>query len=81
VHIIRTSKIPFFQSRASRTMTATTLFIMAVGIWIPYSPFAHFFGLVPLPAVFFLWITGFLVAYSVLTHLVKSWFIRRFGID
>ncbi len=81
VHIIRTNRIPFLQSRASRTMTATTLLIMAVGCWLPYSPFAHFFGLVPLPGVFFLWIAGFLLAYSVLTHGVKMWFARRFGSD
>ena len=81
VHIIRTNKIPFFQSRASRTMTATTLTVMAIGVWLPFSPFAHFFGLVPLPAIFFLWLGGFLLAYSVLTHTVKTWFSRKFGTD
>ncbi len=81
VHIIRTNRIPFFQSRASTTMMLTTLVVMAIGCWMPYSPFARLVGLVPLPAVFFLWLALFLVSYSVLTHLVKSWFIRRFGTD
>jgi P-type Mg2+ transporter len=81
VHIIRTNRIPFIQSRASATMMLTTLVVMAIGCWMPYSPFARLVGLVPLPAVFFLWLALFLVSYSVLTHVVKTWFIRRFGTD
>ena len=81
VHIIRTYRIPFVQSRASNTMTFTTLLIMAVGCWLPFSPAAHFLGFTPLPPVFFLWMAAFLIAYSVLTHTVKTWFARRFGAD
>ena len=81
VHIIRTQRIPFFQSRASKTMTFTTLLVMATGIWLPFSPVAKVLGLVPLPPVFFVWMAGFLVFYSVLTHAVKMWFVRRFGLE
>ena len=81
VHIIRTQRIPFIQSRASKSMIFTTVLVMAVGCWLPFSPLARLVGLVPLPGIFFLWLAAFLVAYSVLTHLVKSWFIRRFGSD
>ena len=78
VHIIRTRRIPFFQSRASGPMLLTTLVVMAIGAWLPYSPFATMLGLVPLPGVYWLWIAGFLITYSVLTHKVKRWFMRRF---
>ncbi len=81
VHIIRTQRIPFFQSRASRTMMLTTITIMALGAWLPFSPMAAFLGLVPLPAVFFGWLALFALLYSVLTHVVKTWFYRRFGTD
>ena len=81
VHIIRTNRIPFIQSRASKTMLFTTLAVMAIGCWLPYSPFANFLGFEPLPLVFFVWMVGFLLAYSVLTHTVKTWFIRKFGTD
>ena len=81
VHVIRTRKIPFFQSRASPLMLFFTLLVMAIGIALPYTPFAGFFGFVPLPAVYWVWIAGFLVLYCVLTHAVKSWFFRRFGVD
>jgi Mg2+-importing ATPase len=79
VHIIRTKRIPFFQSRASFAMTITTLTIMVIGAWLPYSPFADALGLVPLPYTFWLWIAGFLFTYSVLTHFVKVWFLKKYG--
>jgi Mg2+-importing ATPase len=79
VHIIRTRRIPFFQSRASLPMTVTTILIMLFASWLPYSPLAATFGLVPLPAVFWLWISGFLLTYSILTHTVKVWFHKKFG--
>ncbi len=62
-------------------MTLTTLAVMAVGAWLPYSPFAVALGLVPLPAVYWVWIAGFLLTYAVLTHVVKIWFIKRFGAE
>ena len=81
VHIIRTNRIPFVQSRASPTMLFTTLAVMGVGCWLPFSPLAHFLCFEPLPAVFFAWMALFLLSYSVLTHFVKTWFIRKFGSD
>jgi len=81
VHIIRTRRIPFIESRASLPMTLTTLAVMGFGAWLPYSPFAGSLGLVALPPIYWAWIASFLLAYAVLTHGVKSWFIRRFGAE
>ena len=81
VHIIRTRRIPLFGSRASTHLTMTTLIIMAIGAWLPYSPFAAALGMVPLPAVYWAWIVLFLAAYSVLTHWAKTWFFSRYGGD
>jgi P-type Mg2+ transporter len=81
VHIIRTRRIPFLRSRASLHMTFTTLAIMAVGAWLPYSPFAGTLGMVPLPPVYWAWIAAFLVSYAILTHIMKTWFFNRYGGD
>ncbi len=81
VHIIRTRRIPFFGSRASLPLMLTTLAIMAVGVWLPYSRFASSLGFVSLPPVYWVWIAGFLLVYSVLTHTVKVWFHKRYGDD
>ena len=81
VHIIRTRRIPFFQSSASAGLLFTTLVVMAAGAYLPYSFLANYFGLVPLPASYWLWIGAFLVGYSAITHQVKVWFHNRYGID
>ena len=81
VHIIRTRKLPFFGSQASFQMTLTTLGVMAIGAWLPYSPLAPLLGLVPLPGVYWAWIAAFLASYAVLTCGVKTWFFNRFGGD
>ncbi|MEW5878663.1 MAG: magnesium-translocating P-type ATPase [Acidobacteriota bacterium] len=79
VHIIRTKKVPFFQSRPSSSMLLATLSVMVLGVWLPYSPFSQTLGLVPLPLSYWLWVAVFLLAYGVLAHLVKSWFFAKFG--
>ena len=79
VHIIRTNRIPFFQSAASLPMMLTTTLVMVTAMYLPYSPIAPALGLVPLPALFWPIIAGYLTAYSILTHLVKTWFNRRYG--
>jgi Mg2+-importing ATPase len=79
IHVIRTNRIPFIQSRASLPLTLTTLGIVALGIWLPFSPFASALGFVPLPPAYWLYIIGFLITYFVLTQLVKRWFVKRFG--
>jgi Mg2+-importing ATPase len=81
VHIIRTKRIPFIQSRASKPMIFTTLAIMGIGLWLPFSPLAKVLGFTRLPASYFVWLVAFLCSYSVLTHGVKVWFARRFGTE
>ena len=80
VHIIRTNRIPFVQSKPSAGLLLSTLGILAVGAYLPYSPLATYLGLVPLPLVYWAWIAGFMACYAVLTNTVKQWFNRRFGV-
>ncbi|MCD6045006.1 MAG: magnesium transporter ATPase [Gammaproteobacteria bacterium] len=79
VHMIRTPKIPFIQSRAAAPLMATTLIIMIVGILLPMGPWAHYFRLVALPPLYFAFIPIIVLAYMVVTQLMKRFYIRRFG--
>jgi Mg2+-importing ATPase len=79
IHVIRTNKIPFLQSRASKALIFTSLAIVAIGAYLPYSPLAVWLGFTPLPWSYWLWLLGMLVAYVVLTQLIKTWFYRKFG--
>ena len=77
IHVIRTNKIPFLQSRASWPLTFTTLSIMAVGMWLPYSPLASSLGLVSLPRMYWPILILTLLGYMGLTQTIKVWLLRK----
>ena len=79
IHVIRTNKIPFVQSRASWPLSLTSVLIVAVGAWLPVSPLATTLGFVPLPPLYWLYLALMLLAYAILTQWVKTWLIRRIG--
>src|SRR5207344_1954734 len=81
IHIIRTAKIPFLESRASTALITTTIIIAAVGIALPFSWLGGFLGFVPLPPAYWFCLCLILLSYVVLTHFMKTWFIRRFGLS
>jgi Mg2+-importing ATPase len=77
IHVIRTNKIPFIQSRASWPLTLTTLSIMAFGMWLPYSPLAPSLGLTHLPGLYWPILLLTLLAYVSLTQAIKVWLLRK----
>lgn len=77
IHVIRTNRIPFLQSRASWPLLLTTIGIMIIGIWIPQSPFAHALDFAPLPALYWPLLALTLLSYVLLTQLVKNHLQRR----
>jgi P-type Mg2+ transporter len=80
VHIIRTGRIPFLQSWASLPLTLTGILICLAGIALTALPSGAWFGFVPLPGVYWLFLAVTLVSYLSLTQFVKAWMIRRFGL-
>ncbi|MQY51139.1 magnesium-translocating P-type ATPase [Rhodocyclus gracilis] len=79
VHMLRTPKLPFIESRAAAPLTAMTLAIMAIGLWLPMGALAPYFKLETLPPLYFVWLLGILAGYAVLTTLMKRVYLRRFG--
>ncbi|WP_016256766.1 magnesium-translocating P-type ATPase [Yersinia pestis] len=79
VHMLRTQKIPFIQSTAALPVLLTTGLIMAIGIYIPFSPLGTLVGLEPLPWQYFPWLAGTLICYCIVAQLMKRFYIRRFG--
>ncbi|HLP09483.1 MAG TPA: magnesium-translocating P-type ATPase [Opitutaceae bacterium] len=79
VHMIRTEKVPFLQSTASPVVLATTAAVMLAGVVLPFTPFASAIHLQRLPAGFFVFLPAVLLAYCLLTQVVKTVYIRRFG--
>src|SRR5208283_2041038 len=77
IHVIRTNKIPFIQSRASWQLIMTSSAIMLVGMWLPSSPIGGWLGLVPLPFNYWKLLLLTLLAYVGLTQMVKVWLVRK----
>jgi Mg2+-importing ATPase len=77
IHVIRTNRIPFIQSRASWPLTITTISIMALGAWLPYSPLASSLGLAHLPGLYWPILMVTLLCYVGLTQLTKVWLLRK----
>ena len=80
IHIIRTAKIPFIESHASPALIATTIVISAVGIMLPFTWVGAALGFTPLPWLYWSLVGSMLLVYAVRTHLVKVWFVRRWGL-
>jgi Mg2+-importing ATPase len=81
VHMIRTRRIPFIQSRASWQLLTMTGLIMLLGIYVPFSVYGQEIGLQPLPMAYFPWLVGILAGYCVLSQVMKSWFIKKYGFN
>ena len=77
IHVIRTNRVPFLQSRASWPLLATTLAVMLVGASLPFSPLGPYLGFVPLPLAFWPILAGILLGYVALTQAVKTWLLRK----
>ncbi len=79
VHMIRTPKLPFIQSRAALPLMIMTALIMAVGIFLPMGPLAGYFKLQALPPLYFAFLPFILLAYMALTQVMKGIYVRRYG--
>ena len=79
VHMLRTRRLPFFQSRASLPVLLATGAVCVFGLILPFTGWGATLGLVPLPWTYFPWLIGTLLAYMVLTQLIKKVFIRKTG--
>jgi Mg2+-importing ATPase len=77
IHVIRTDRLPFVHSRASRPVLAMGLAIMAIGVWLPGSPIGGSLGFTPLPALYWPILAATLVCYLALTQAVKTLLVRR----
>ena len=76
IFVIRTRRTPFFRSRPSVPLLATTLSCVIVGIVIPFSPLADALGFEALPLDFFAILGLMVVTYLALVEFGKSRFFR-----
>ncbi|MEG2486980.1 MAG: magnesium-translocating P-type ATPase [Cetobacterium sp.] len=79
IHMIRTPKIPFIQSRASWILSILTTLGILVGTIIPFTSLGTNLGMMALPFAYFPFLAITIFLYIVLVTLLKKWFIKRHG--
>jgi len=79
IHMIRTPKIPFIQSRASARVTLLTTLGIAAGTTVPYTWLGAQLDMARLPVLFFPFLCCIVLAYMALTTTMKKVFVRRYG--
>lgn len=78
IHLIRTQRIPFIQSRASWPVMALTFLVAVIGFALPFTHIGGDVGLQALPRGYFVWLVMILAGYFTLAQLTKVWYVRRF---
>ena len=79
IHIIRTAQVPIIESRASAALLTTSIIICVIGIALPFTWVGSVLGFTPLPWLYWPLVVAMLLSYAILTHLVKVWFVRKWG--
>jgi Mg2+-importing ATPase len=74
--VIRTSKNPF-RSRPSRPLLATCLGVVAIGLYLPFSPLAGMLGFTPLPGSYFAFVAAATATYLLLVEGAKRVLLHR----
>ena len=78
IHIIRTGKVPFIQSKASRELLLSTLLIVVVAVVIGFTGLAASIEMAKLPLQFAPWLVLLLLAYFVASQVVKGVYIKKY---
>lgn len=79
IHMIRTPKIPFIQSRASAPLTLLTCTGIAVLTAIPFTPLGGLLGFAALPVSYFAYLIPCILLYMVLATSLKKTYERHYG--
>ena len=79
IHMIRTPKIPFIQSRASAPLTILTFTGIILLTIIPFTGFGTMLGLTALPGAYFAYLFPCIILYMLLATSLKKAYVRHYG--
>ncbi len=81
IHIIRTAKIPFIQSMPSQFLLFTSIYIITIGLLIPFTPLGQYFGFTLVPSSYFIALFLIVISYLTTVYFFKNWFIKKYGYE
>lgn len=79
IHMIRTQKLPFIQSRASAPLTLVTMTGIALLTIIPFTPVGDALGFAALPGSYFAYLIPCILLYMLLATSLKKAYVRHYG--
>ncbi len=79
MHIIRTAKIPFIQSNASKMVYLSSFLLSIIGIIVPFTWLGRVIGLVPIPLAYMSIIIGIPILYCFVAMFAKKVYIKKYG--
>ena len=77
IHMIRTNKIPFIQSKSSKQLLVSTLTIVALTIFIAFTEISIVFDLSRLPLTYLAWVALLLVIYALFIQIYKKFYLKN----
>jgi Mg2+-importing ATPase len=79
MQVLRTEKVPFFQSRPSLIVFSTAMLLLIAGVVVPYTALGKAIGFVTLPLHFYYWLAAILFSYIMLAQVLKKWYIKKYN--
>lgn len=78
IHMIRTSRLPFIQSRPSWPLLLSTLVVSVIAVFIGFTHFATGIDMQKLPLSFTPWLAVVLLGYFISTQYIKTLYIKKY---
>lgn len=79
IHMIRTGKIPFFQSKPSMPLVISTFSVVMLAVAVAFTDFSVAIDMRALPISFVPWLALLLAGYCLAAQLFKKIYIRWYG--
>ena len=79
LHVIRTAKVPFKESHASKPVYASSILLSIIAMIVPYTFLGHAIGLTSIDFKYFSVILGVPVLYCFVAIFAKKVYIKKYG--
>ena len=77
IHLIRTSKIPFIESKSSKQLLISTFTVVLITLAIAFTNISVVFDMSKLPLMYLLWIAILMTTYIILIQIYKKFYIKK----
>ena len=77
IHLIRTSKIPFIESKSSKQLLISTFAVLCITLIIAFTNISVIFDLSRLPYMYLVWIAILMSIYILFIQVYKKYYIKK----